>query len=239
MYSLSLNKNYLSMGKKKRFIQLLKQGTLYGIVGNEKNFKSCLEKTEKILAGGAEIIQYREKNKTLEEMCIELSQLRKITKHYGAFLIVNDYPELCKQVGADGVHLGQNDQTVQSARQLLGESAIIGLSTHCVEDALSAEQLPVDYIGVGPVFKTETKPEKAVAGLKYAHWVVGRGLLPAVAIGGINRENLMQVLATGLRSVCMIGALQQMENITQTVSGVIQMIQNSPENKVFSAEMEI
>jgi thiamine-phosphate pyrophosphorylase len=124
-------------------------------------------------------------------------------------LIVNDRVDVALAVGADGVHLGQDDLWPEAARRLLGDGAIIGYSTHTLEQARVATTLPIDYIAIGPIFRTTTKadtaPELGLAGLKRVRHVVGR--LPLVAIGGITMTNAIDVIEEGADCVAVISAV--------------------------------
>ncbi|HEU4597475.1 MAG TPA: thiamine phosphate synthase, partial [Pyrinomonadaceae bacterium] len=128
----------------------------------------------------------------------------------GARLVVNDRVDIALAVGADGVHLGQDDLRPDAARALLGEEAIIGFSTHDLRQAAEAALMPVTYIAFGPIFATSSKenPERIVGleGLRRAREAVGERV-PLVAIGGITREQALSVLEAGADSVAVIGAL--------------------------------
>jgi thiamine-phosphate pyrophosphorylase len=121
--------------------------------------------------------------------------------------IVNDYPDIALAADADGVHLGQGDMSVQEARALLGEDKIIGVSTHCIEHALKAERDGADYIGVGPVFPTTTKPDKAAVTTAYVSEASKLVTIPFVAIGGITPHNAGSVIAAGARRICAVSAI--------------------------------
>ncbi|MFL6284963.1 MAG: thiamine phosphate synthase, partial [Pyrinomonadaceae bacterium] len=129
-------------------------------------------------------------------------------------LIINDRADIALALGADGVHLGQDDMPPEAARSLLGGGAVVGFSTHGVEQAIAAARLPVDYIAVGPIFKTASKenpdPVVGLEGLRRVREAVGR--LPLVAIGGVTRENVPSVLDAGADSVAVISALLNHED---------------------------
>lgn len=197
---------------KNRIKKLLNQGTLYGITASQYYLNGNVDAVEKLLSAGVKIIQYREKAIAKTEMERELHEIKKQTTLANAILIVNDHPELCRIVNADGVHIGQTDGNAIEIRKLLGDDKIIGLSTHCPKHAHEAERLPIDYIGVGPAFKTLTKPDKEVAGLNYIKYVANHISLPKVAIGGINMKNIENVLQQGIKSVCMIQSLFNSED---------------------------
>jgi thiamine-phosphate pyrophosphorylase len=159
--------------------------------------------------GGAGLVQLREKHLSPREFYGEAEEALKTARAWGVRLVVNDRADIALALGAHGVHLGQDDMPPEAARALLGEEAIIGFSTHNVEQALAASQLPVDYIAIGPVFATSSKdnpdPVVGLEGVRRVRDVVGR--LPLVAIGGITRENARAVLEAGADSVAVISAL--------------------------------
>jgi len=134
-------------------------------------------------------------------------------------IIINDQPEICLKVGANGAHLGQSDITPEEAREILGAQAIIGLSTHNLEQVKQACLQDVSYIASGPIFPTQTKenpsPQLGIAGLKEA---VKNSTLPLVAIGGITAENVSEVYATGAHSAAVVSDLQNTKNLKERVN---------------------
>jgi thiamine-phosphate pyrophosphorylase len=184
---------------------LLKTGSLYGITDPVYSQGKNIITAQKLIQGGVKIIQYRAKNLDKGLMYQELIEIRKITQKAGVLLIVNDHPDLCLLTRADGVHLGQGDLPVKEVRKLLGEDKIIGHSTHNKKQGLASTKLPLDYLGVGPMFPTKTKPHEPVSGLPYAKFATAQLHLPLVAIGGITEENLPLVLKQGIKSVAMVG----------------------------------
>ncbi len=127
----------------------------------------------------------------------------------GVTILINDRVDIAIATGADGVHLGRDDMPVEAARRLLGLSAIIGYSTHSVDQAIAAAKMPVDYIAVGPVFATKTKDDTApvvgLDGIRAVRRAIGK--LPLVAIGGIDEDNFIEVLTAGADSAAMIAAV--------------------------------
>lgn len=163
----------------------------------------------RLTRGGATLIQLREKHATPGEFCREAKAALEIARERGARLIINDRVDIALAVGADGVHLGQSDVPPEAARRLLGEDAIIGVSSHNLAQARLAATTPVDYVAFGPIFSTSTKENPdAVAGLDALKAVrASLGTLPLVAIGGINLTNAEQVLQSGADSLAIIAAL--------------------------------
>lgn len=187
----------------------LKDKKLY-LVTNSDSFDSedaFLDAVASALKGGVDLVQLREKNSSAKRI-IELGKkVRALCSHYNALFIINDRIDIAKIVDADGVHLGQDDADVEAAREILGENTIVGISTHQPAQALKAVQDGADYIGVGPVFTTPTKPGRASVGLEYVKWSSENIEIPFYAIGGIDDENIEQVLKSGASRVAVVRAI--------------------------------
>ncbi|MGB9180580.1 MAG: thiamine phosphate synthase [Pyrinomonadaceae bacterium] len=170
---------------------------------------SHAEQVARLSGGGALFIQLREKHLSPREFYGEAEEALRVARERGVRVIVNDRVDIALALGADGVHLGQDDLATEAARRVLGEEAIVGFSTHNIEQALEAASLPVDYIAIGPVFATSSKenPDRVVGldGLRRVREAIKD--LPLVAIGGITRENAHEVIAAGADSVAVISAL--------------------------------
>ena len=157
-------------------------------------------------------IQLRMKHRPRAEVRQAAKLLREIIRPPSRF-ILNDDPKLAAEVGADGVHLGQDDMPYESARQILGPEAIIGLSTHNPEQVRAACEPGPDYIGVGPVFPTRTKEKPdPLLGLKGLRAALAVSTVPTVAIGGIDPRNARKVLEAGAAAICAVGCINQQEN---------------------------
>ena len=178
--------------------------------------KSHLEVAEDALTGGATVIQFRDKEMKDSEAIVVCREIYKLTKKKGVSFIVNDRVEVAKAVDADGVHLGQEDMSFSSARKILGKEKIIGISVETVEQALKAVEGGADYLGVGPIYPTATKPDAGkalgIARLKEIRESVN---IPIVAIGGINENNLEEVLKAGADGVAVISAVVSAPDITE------------------------
>lgn len=200
-------------------------GTLYCITALPlAQGRSTLDVVAAMLAGGARIVQYREKRVSRLQAYQECLAIRRMTRAAGAALVVNDHVDLALAVEADGVHLGQDDLPVEAARRLVGPRLALGLSTHGPAQAEAALGLPVDYIGVGPVFPTTTKEDVcAPVGLAAVRHAAGLPL-PFVAIGGIGRANLAEVLAAGARTVAMVREVVTAPDIAARVREVQGML---------------
>jgi len=159
------------------------------------------------LKGGVQIVQLREKTATAKEFIALGKKMRELCAVYDAVFIINDRVDIAQAVKADGVHLGQDDMDIASARQILGSEAIIGLSTHCPEQATDAVKSGADYIGVGPVYTTPTKPGRQAVGLEYVKWAAENVDIPWFAIGGIDPDNLEQVTQAGASRIAAVRAI--------------------------------
>ena len=174
-----------------------------------------------LLSAGVKIIQYREKKKKAGEMLRECEALRRMTTDAGAFFIVNDHVDIAMLVKADGVHVGQDDLPVAKVRELVGNGCAIGLSTHSPEQAAAAIRDGADYIGVGPLYATQTKEDVCEpVGLEYLEHVVKTHSVPFVAIGGIKRHNIADVVARGAKCCCLVSELVGAPDIAARVAEV-------------------
>ncbi len=190
---------------------------LYGITAeNFANGKSNEECVKEMIKAGIKIIQYREKYKSLKAKAKEAKSLAKICKDNGVIFIVNDHVDIALLVEADGVHVGQDDMDIEDVRKIVGEDMIIGVSTHCKEDAVNAEKSGADYIGVGPIFKTTTK-DRAPVGLEYLEFVVNNIKIPHIAIGGIKEHNIDKIIQAGATRVCLVSEIVGAKNIADKI----------------------
>ncbi|HUH64969.1 MAG TPA: thiamine phosphate synthase [Syntrophales bacterium] len=187
----------------------LLEADIYGITGEEFSLgRGNVEVVKQIIEAGIRVIQYREKKKSDREMYEECLRIRDLTREAGAAFVVNDRVDLAVLVGADGVHLGQDDLPPPAARKIAGDKMIIGLSTHSPAQAEAALRLGVDYIGVGPIFATETKKDTiAPVGLEYLDYVVKNINLPIVALGGIKEHNIAEVYERGARCIALVSEI--------------------------------
>ena len=181
--------------------------TLYAITCPTAAGQNPLKAVEDALKGGASVVQLRDKNASDAELLSQAKNLLALTRRYGVPLIVNDRAHVAKEAGADGLHLGQDDGSLAEARILLGELALIGRSTHSPEQALAAEKEGFDYIGVGPVYETPTKPGRPAVGLEFVRFAANNLKVPFTAIGGIDEKNVGSVLDAGARTVAFVRAV--------------------------------
>jgi thiamine-phosphate pyrophosphorylase len=180
---------------------------LYPITDRRLTGLSHAEQVERLCRGGAELIQLREKEMTPRQFYEEAVRAVEVAKRHEAKIIINDRVDIAIAVEADGVHLGQDDLPPFEARQILGDRAIIGFSTHSLSQTVAAEKLPIDYLAIGPIFTTQTKvkpdPALGLQGLR----AITQQLIhshPLVAIGGIRRETVTDIMAAGTDSVAIM-----------------------------------
>ncbi len=182
---------------------------IYPITDTRMSGLSHLDQVKRLAAGGAVLIQLREKWAAPRDFFREAERALQFARGRGVKIIINDRVDIALALNADGVHLGQDDLPPAEARKLLGPNAIIGFSTHSIEQAMAAISLPVDYVAIGPIFPTSTKetPDEVVGidGIKRIRNAIGE--FPFAAIGGINRDNLTAVLDAGADSAAVISAL--------------------------------
>jgi thiamine-phosphate pyrophosphorylase len=157
------------------------------------------------LAGGVDVVQLRDKQATSDELLAGAAVARRLCDEHGALLILNDRPDLVQATGADGCHVGQDDIDVPEARELAGDGAIVGQSTHFPGEIDAAAA--ADYIGVGPVFSTPTKPGRAAVGLELVRFAGAHAPVPFFAIGGIESANVESVVEAGARRIAVVRAI--------------------------------
>ncbi len=196
-------------------MRALRECRLYGIIdlGYIPRLQDCKRIAEQMILGGVDLIQLRGKGKSIDELINLASEIHEITAQSGTPLIVNDHAEIAAQVSVEGVHVGQDDDSILVARQKAGRDLIIGKSTHSLIQAHKAQDEGADYIGFGPIFATPTKPDYKPIGLgdiKQVHLDVG---VPIFCIGGINIDNLQQVIDAGAKRVVMVSALLKAHSI--------------------------
>ena len=188
---------------------------LYVIISSNLVKKPSIEVLQDVIKGGADAIQLREKTMSDSEFLIIAHAFKRVTAQSKTIFIVNDRAEIAKKVDADGLHIGQSDIELETARKILGYDKIFGVSTHNISQARRAQQAGADYIGVGPVFYTATKGYEPPVGLEYLQQVKKEITIPFIAIGGINLGNIQEVLHAGGRRVAICSAIIGSENILE------------------------
>lgn len=203
--------------------QQLWQAQLYLVTAPSEQLFSTVEAA---LQGGLPIVQYREKEAEDCDRLQRARQLKELCHGYGALFLINDRIDIALAVDADGVHLGQQDFPIDVARSLLGSHRIIGRSTTNPEEMARAIAAGADYIGVGPVFATPTKPDKAAAGLEYVRHAAEQSSVPFFAIGGVDSDNLSTVLTAGGERVAVVRAIMQAEDPTLATQYFLAQLQH-------------
>lgn len=206
-------------------LQKLMAARTYLVTSPVPNF---LPTVEAALQGGIAIVQYREKTADDETRLDIARQMRALCHQYGALFIVNDRVDIAAAADADGVHLGQQDLPMEIARQILGPDKIVGRSTTNPAELQRALDEQADYIGVGPVHETPTKPGKAAAGNEYVRYAAQHATMPWFTIGGLNADNLGPTLAAGATRVAVVRALMAAEDPTAVGRSLVQQTQQSP-----------
>lgn len=191
--------------------------------------QTLYEQVEEALQGGATFIQLREKKLDYEEFLEEAKQIQKLCKEYKVPFVINDNVEIAKQIGADGVHVGQDDMESGKVRTLLGEDKIIGVSAHNVEEALLAQANGADYLGVGAVFNTTSKDDVSTLDHEVLKEICKAVSIPVIAIGGINEENVWKLAGTGICGVAVISAIFAKNNIKEATKSLRQKVEKMVE----------
>jgi thiamine-phosphate pyrophosphorylase len=159
------------------------------------------------LRGGVDLVQLRCKDANDEEILAAASRFARVCRSHDALFILNDRPDLVAQAGADGVHVGQDDVPVPRARELVGRDRLVGLSTHSPAQIEAANRANVDYIGVGPVHETPTKPGRPAVGIELVRHAARHAQIPFFAIGAVATENIEAVTSAGAERVAVVRAL--------------------------------
>lgn len=198
---------------------------LYAIIDNSiRPSLSNMEIAKRVLAGGAEILQLRGKGLSSKELLEQAREISLLTTAAGAIFIVNDRADIALLSDADGLHLGQDDLPISEARKILGKDKLIGVSTHNLEQAVTAERDGADYIGFGPVFETTTKADAEEAkGVQALREIKKTVSIPLVAIGGINLDNIKEVINTGADCAAAISAVVKADDIEGAVRSLVKV----------------
>lgn len=202
---------------------------LYGIVDMGYTKPDQVEtRTHALIDGGVRIIQLRAKGVELAQVKIWAVAMQSICRDRGAIFVLNDYPGMAAEIGADAVHVGQDGGSLAEVRRVVGEGVIVGRSTHSLEQAMQARQEGADYIGFGPLFPTGTKPGRKSIGLADITAAQdAAGDMPLFCIGGINETTLPSVLQAGARRVVIVSWLLQQEDIAATAQAVIRQLEQA------------
>jgi thiamine-phosphate pyrophosphorylase len=206
-------------------ITSLHECRLYGIIDLGYVERVDVVRTvEQMIEGGVDLIQVRGKNKPIAELMDLSAELHEVTCKSSTPLIVNDHAEIAKHVPVEGVHVGQDDDSIQVARQKADREILVGKSTHSLEQARFAQSEGADYIGFGPIFATPTKPDYMPIGFDQISRVHAEVSLPIFCIGGINIDNLQSVIDAGAKRVVMVSALLKAHSIVDYARCVTDML---------------
>jgi thiamine-phosphate pyrophosphorylase len=188
----------------------LQTAQLYLVTGTRPGGRPLREVLAAALRGGVDLVQLREKSAPDDELLAAAEVARELCAESGALFILNDRPDLVERAEADGVHVGQDDASPAEARALIGDERVLGLSTHTPDQIAAAAG--VDYLGVGPVHETPTKPGRAPVGLELVRHAAAHAAVPWFAIGGVSAETIGAVVAAGARRVAVVRAIADAED---------------------------
>ena len=177
--------------------------------------QSLYEQVESALKGGVTCVQLREKELDYDSFLSEAIQIASLCKRYGVPLFINDNVDIAIACGADGVHVGQDDMAAANVRQKVGSGMMIGVSVHNVDEAKKAVRDGADCLGVGAVFTTSTKADASVLPISEVKAICDAVDIPVVAIGGINKGNILQLSSSGVDGIAVVSAIFSSENIEE------------------------
>jgi thiamine-phosphate pyrophosphorylase len=206
----------VDIGSERR--ERLAAAKLYLVCDANPGGRALPEVIRPAIAGGVDVVQLRDKELGDEELVAVANAARALCERLGALLIVNDRPLVARESGADGLHVGQDDMPVAEARAIVGPDLLIGLSTHAPGEIDAAAPSTddgsplVDYIGVGPVHETPTKPGRPAVGVELVRYAVEHAAVPFFAIGGLDASNLNEVLDAGATRVVVLRAIADAED---------------------------
>ncbi len=197
-----------SMISKKKF---LKTSKIYCIL-DKKIAKYPLAVLNKLKNTDIDIVQLRDKISPKSHILNESRRIKNSLKKTSIVFIINDYLDIAQKIDADGLHLGQNDLPLDMARRILGKNKIIGISCHSIEEALEAQEMGADYISIGPIFASATKPEYKPTGIRLLLKIRQKIGIPYFAIGGINLSNIGNILSIGEEKIALCSLLCKSKN---------------------------
>lgn len=207
-------------------MKLDKQLKLYGITDRQwLKEKSLIESIQEAILGGTSIIQIREKDLDQNNFIQEAKEIKNICDKYKIPLIINDNVFVAKEIDASGVHLGQDDMDIEQARQILGPNKIIGISAHNLTEAKLAKEQGADYLGVGAIYNTSTKLDANLVSINTLKEICNSVDIPVVAIGGLNKTNIINLKDTGIVGVALVSAIFNQENIQETCKELVKTIE--------------
>jgi len=216
----------LDLGSERR--ARLAAARLYLVCGAAPDASALPDLLRGAVAGGVDIVQLREKHLADEELTAVANAARALCERLEALLIINDRPRVAVEVGADGVHVGQEDMPVAEVRELVGPEMLIGLSTHAPQEIDAVDPALVDYIGVGPIHETPTKLGRPAVGLELIRYAAAHAAVPFFAIGGLDAGNLGEALEAGAERVCVLRAIAAAEDPEQAARTLRELIDAQP-----------
>lgn len=204
---------------------------LYGIVDlGYVNPAAAASVARAMIDGGVDVIQLRGKQQSIAELTDIATQLHGITNAAHVRLVINDHPGVARDIGAEGVHVGQDDMSVADARAAAGGDCVVGKSTHSVAQAIDAAAEGADYIGFGPLFATPTKPDYPAIGLGEIERVHRAVAVPIFCIGGVKLSNLPEIIAAGARRVVIVSEMLQAADVAR-YARTVKALLPQPDNK--------
>jgi thiamine-phosphate pyrophosphorylase len=208
-------------------LQRLEDSRLYVLIDGGESMEEFSRRASELIAAGVHLLQLRDKRAGDRRLIERARKLRELTSGSKTLFIMNDRPDLAALARADGVHVGQEELSVKDARSIVGPQALIGVSTHSLEQARQAVLDGASYIGVGPTFPSATKTFDSHTGLELLRAVAAEIRLPAFAIGGISRENLADVLATGIERVAVASAVAIATSLRTAAEEMLSMLSDN------------
>ena len=200
---------------------------LYVIVTESVCSGPWLETAERAIEGGADAVQLREKSIRDRELLRRTKELARVCRDSDVLFVLNDRPDIARLARADGVHVGQDDVSVPEARRIVGPESLVGVSTHTLDQARTALQASPDYIAVGPMFPSGTKPQEDIAGPELVRAMRSETGLPIVAIGGIDAGNVARVIEAGANCACVCSAIISQSDVAGAATGLIRAIEQA------------
>lgn len=191
---------------------------IYAITPDWEDTRQLIIKTEELLSNKINLLQYRNKKASKQLRMTQAKELQALCHHYQVPFIINDDYELCGILNADGIHLGKDDITIEEVRGRLGNNIIVGIS--CYNDFERVNEMMTtncDYIALGACFPTNTKPNAPHASLNFLENVVEISIKPVVAIGGINLDNCLPIINSGVNAIAMINALYSTDKVSDKI----------------------
>lgn len=182
---------------------------------------SLAAQVEQTILAGATFVQLREKDLAFEEFVMAAKEIKEVTDKYKIPFVINDNVDVALETGADGVHIGQNDEEIAAVREKLGYSKIIGLSVHNADEAVRAEKCGADYIGIGAVFQTNTKLDADTVTYDTIINICNAVSIPVVAIGGISKTNILELSGSGVDGVAVVSAIFAQLDIGEATSELL------------------